>query len=80
MIMPIWSTDNLLRDDQTGWLTRLYEKTVNGIRELGGAPSETSRIMKIEVPSLDAQAEIMRFRDQLPPGHNPPTGALDWLE
>ncbi len=78
--MPAWSTSEVNRDDQSGWLTHLYEKTVNGIRELGGVPSGTSMIMKVAVPSLHVQAEIMRFRDQLPPGHNPPTGALDWLE
>lgn len=78
--MAAWSTNEVKRDDQTGWITHLYEKTVNGIRELGGVPSGTSRIMKVTVPSLQAQAETMRFRDQLPPGHNPPTGALDWLE
>lgn len=78
--MATWSTNDILQNDQTGWLVHLYEKTINGIRELGSVPSGTSRIMKIEVPPIDAQAEIMRFYDQLPPGHNPPTGELDWLE
>lgn len=78
--MAAWSTSEVSQDDQSGWLVHLYEKTVNGIRELGAVPSGTSRVMKVATPSLQVLARTMRFRDQLPPGHNPPTGDLDWLE
>lgn len=78
--MSVWSTSEIKRDGQTDWLVRLYEKTVHAVRELGGAPSDSWSAMSIQIPNLDAQAAVMRCRDQLPPGHNPPTGVLDWLE
>ncbi len=78
--MAAWSTTEIQRDGQTDWLVRLYEKTVHAVRELGGVPSDSYSVMRIQTPNLDEQAAVMRYRDQLPPGHNPPTGVLDWLE
>lgn len=78
--MAAWSTTEMRRDGQTDWLVRLYEKTVNAVRELGGIPSDSYSVMNIQTPNLDEQAAIMRYSDQLPPGHNAPTGVLDWLE
>lgn len=78
--MAAWSTSDLQRDGQTDWLVRLYEKTVNAVRELGGVPSDSYSVMSIQTPNLDAQAAAMRYQDQYPPGNNAPTGVLDWLE
>lgn len=78
--MAAWSTYDVARDAQTSWLVRLYEKTVNGVREIGKIPTGENNVMRVIVPTLSEQAEVMRFRDQLPPGHNTPTGVLDWLD
>lgn len=75
-----WSTADCARDGQTDWLTRLYEHCVNAIRSSGSLPYGEDSAIKIAVPSLDGQAAIIRYRELLPPGHNPPTGVLDWLE
>lgn len=75
-----WSPAEFSRDGQTDWLTRLFEYSVNAIRARGNLPYKENSAIKIEIPGLDEQAAIMRYRDQLPPGHNPPTGVLDWLE
>lgn len=75
-----WSPAEFFRDGQTDWLTRLYEYSVNNIRARGCLPYGEISAIKIETPRLDEQAAVMRYRDQLPPGHNPPSGVLDWLE
>lgn len=77
--MSYWSTSDIQQDGQADWLIRLYEKAINGIREVGGLPSGGATL-EIEVPTLADQARIMRYRDQLPPGYNPPTGVMDWVD
>lgn len=72
-----WSSYDMQQDGQTGWLVRLYEKTVNGMRSLGGLPSEEEGgVLSVTAPTLAEQARVMRHRDQLPPGHNRPTGVV----
>lgn len=60
---------------------RMYEKVINGSRDMGGFPDETRLgVMSVTMPTLAKQARTMRWRDQLPPGHNAPTGVLDWID
>lgn len=78
--MATWSTSDMKKDGQTGWLVRLYEKSVNGVRELG-LPSEHSRgTIAVRLPTLAEQARTMRYRDPLPPGNNVPSGVIDFLD
>ena len=74
----VWSSYDISQDSQTDWLVRMYEKTVNGMRDMGGLPSEKndSRVLTVEMPTLDAMAETMRYRDQMPPRHNIPSGVI----
>lgn len=74
-----WSTSDIRRDAQTEWLVRTYETTVNGIRKIGKLPDGSSSVLSVKIPTLGEQARVMRDRDMLPPGHNTPTGVLDWL-
>lgn len=74
-----WSAYDLVADDQTGWLVRLYEKTVVGIRQYG-IPDTTGRVLSVKIPELGEQARVMRYRDQLPPGHNAPSGVFEWMD
>ena len=73
--MP-WSSYDIHQDGQTDWLVRLYEKTINGVRELGGLPSEDEGTFTVALPTIGSMAEVMRFRQQLPPGHNVPSGVI----
>lgn len=76
--MATWSTENVLVDGQTDWLVRIYEKTINGIRELGGLPSEANGgELSVHTPTMRSMAEVMRYRQQMPPGHNIPSGIID---
>ncbi|MGF0009327.1 MULTISPECIES: hypothetical protein [Desulfovibrio] len=78
--MATWSTSDMKKDGQTGWLVRLYEKSVNGVREFG-LPSEHSRgTIAVRLPTLAEQARTMRYRDPLPPGNNVPSGVIDFLD
>ena len=78
--MGTWSTSDMKKDGQTGWLVRLYEKSVNGVREFG-LPSEHSRgTIAVRLPTLAEQARTMRYRDPLPPGNNVPSGVIDFLD
>ncbi|WP_303996213.1 hypothetical protein [Desulfovibrio piger] len=78
--MATWSTSDMKKDGQTGWLVRLYEKSVNGVREFG-LPSEHSRgTIAVRLPILAEQARTMRYRDPLPPGNNVPSGVIDFLD
>ena len=78
--MATWSTSDMKKDGQTGWLVRLYEKSVNGVREFG-LPSEHSRgTLAVRLPTLAEQARTMRYRDPLPPGNNVPSGVIDFLD
>ena len=75
--MAEWNTYDVNVDGQTDWLVHLYETTINGIRK-NGLPSEASNyVLSVEIPPLSEQAETMRYRTSLPPGHNVPTGILD---
>ena len=75
--MATWSAFDMKKDGQTGWLVRLYEKSVNGVREFG-LPSEHSRgTIAVRLPTLAEQARTMRYRDPLPPGNNVPSGVID---
>ena len=77
--MP-WSSYDIHQDGQTDWLVRLYEKTINGIRDLNGLPSEEEgSVLTVTIPTMGYMANILRFRQQLPPGHNVPSGVIDWL-
>jgi len=68
------------KDGQTDWLVRLYEKSINGIRS-HGLPSETNKgVISVQMPTLQRQAEVMRYRDLLPPGNNIPTGVIKFLD
>ena len=68
------------KDGQTGWLVRLYEKSVNGVREFG-LPSEHSRgTIAVRLPTLAEQARTMRYRDTMPPGNNVPSGVIDFTD
>lgn len=75
--MAEWNTHDIKQDAQTDWLVRLYEKTINGIRSYGGLPSETEEVLVVDIPTLNEQATVMRYRVNMPPGHNIPTGILD---
>ena len=78
--MATWSTSDMKKDGQTGWLVRLYEKSVNGVREFG-LPSEHSRgTIAVRLPTLAEQARTVRYRDPLPPGNNVPSGVIDFLD
>ena len=78
--MATWSTSDMKKDGQTGWLVRLYEKSINGVREFG-LPSEHSRgTIVVRLPTLAEQARTMRYRDPLPPGNNVPSGVIDFLD
>lgn len=77
--MDEWSAFDLEVDGQTSWLVRLYEKTVNGIRRKG-MPRQTGTVLSVRIPSLGEQARVMRYRNQLPPGHNPPSGVFEWMD
>lgn len=78
--MATWSTFDMKKDGQTGWLVRLYEKSVNGVREFG-LPSEHSRgTIAVRLPTLAEQARAMRYRDPLPPGNNVPSGVIDFTD
>ena len=75
-----WSTSNIKQDGQTEFLVRIYETAISGIRDINGLPSGAISVLTIETPTLDRQASVMRYRNQLPPGHNPPSGVMDWLD
>lgn len=78
--MATWSTFDMKKDGQNGWLVRLYEKSVNGVREFG-LPSEHSRgTIAVRLPTLAEQARTMRYRDPLPPGNNVPSGVIDFTD
>ena len=69
------------RDAQTEWLVKSYESVIYKAREAGGFPVESeSGVLALEIPPLSEQARVVRWREQLPPGHNAPTGVLDWIE
>lgn len=76
-----WSTTDMKRDGQAEWLVRLYEKTVNAVRTFGRIPSEgTDGVMNVKIPTLADQARAFRYRPQLPPGKNVPTGQVEFLD
>lgn len=76
----VWSSSNTHKDGQTDWLVRLYEKTVNGIR-VNSLPSEvTTGVLSVRIPTLAEQARVMRYREQLPPGNNAPTGVVGFID
>ena len=78
--MVVWSSHTLVQDGQTEWLVHLYEKTINGIRDLDGLPSEEEGgILTVNIPLMSKMAEVMRHRQQLPPGHNIPSGVVDQI-
>lgn len=78
--MALWSTFELHKDGQTDWLVRLYEKTVNGMRDIG-LPSEINDgVLSVRIPTLAEQARVMRRRDIRPPGHNAPSGVLSFTD
>ena len=69
-----------MQDGQTDWLVRLYEKTVNGMRELGGLPRESEGyVLNVHLPPMHDMAQVMRYRQQMPPGHNIPSGVIEGL-
>ena len=74
--MAAWSSYDIHQDGQTDWLVRLYEKSINGVRELGGLPSEDDGTLTVAMPTMDSMASVMRYRQQMPPGHNVPSGVI----
>lgn len=69
------------KDGQAAWLVRLYEKTVNGIRNYGKIPAEADDgVLTVSIPTVAEQARALRYRDPLPPGHGVPSGVVDFLE
>ncbi len=74
-----WSSQNLAQDGQTDWLVHLYEKSIQAVRNLGGLP-QNGQAISVKLPELIEQARVQRARAQMPPGHNTPTGVLEWEE
>ena len=78
--MTTWSTSDMKKDGQTDWLVRLYEKSINGVREFGLPSERTKGAIAVHLPTMAEQASTMRYRDPLPPGKNIPSGVIDFTD
>ena len=75
----MWLTTDMHKDGQTDWLVRLYEKTINGIRDVGLPAEVNNQILAVQIPLVADQADVMRYREPLPPGNNLPTGQIEFI-